>query len=127
MPESLAMQYPPRLHNDLYPFIYPKKFQGSLQNKVTIITGKGFACCDCALVPCIDTEVGSAGTIGKALAECFAVAGARLVLVYNRTRPPPEFEERCRSLGARGVTLSQCNVADLKACKSLVQKVSNSQ
>ncbi|OIW22844.1 NAD(P)-binding protein [Coniochaeta ligniaria NRRL 30616] len=103
MSASHGTQFPPRLHNDLYPFIYPKKFQASLQDKVTIITG-------------------SAGTIGKALAECFAVAGAKLVLVYNRTRPPPEFEERCRSLGARGVTLVQCNVADLQGCKSLVQK-----
>ena len=72
------------------------------------------------LTPC----TGSAGTIGKALAECFAVAGAKLVLVYNRTRPSPEFEEKCRDLGARGVTLIQCNVADLQGCRSLVQKVS---
>ncbi|KAJ9158174.1 NAD(P)-binding protein [Coniochaeta hoffmannii] len=103
MPGSQTKQFSPRLHNDLYPFIYPKKFQGSLQDKVTIITG-------------------SAGTIGKALAECFAVAGTKLVLVYNRTRPAPEFAERCRDLGARGVTLTQCNVADLQGCRSLVQK-----
>ncbi|KAB5559600.1 hypothetical protein GE09DRAFT_61438 [Coniochaeta sp. 2T2.1] len=97
-------QFPPRLHNEVYPFIYPKKFQGSLHDKVTIITG-------------------AAGTIGKALAECFAVAGAKLVLVYNRTRPSLEFEARCASLGARGVTLIQCNVADLEGCKSLVAQV----
>ncbi|KAB5585181.1 hypothetical protein GE09DRAFT_944958 [Coniochaeta sp. 2T2.1] len=97
-------QFPPRLHNEVYPFIYPKKFQGSLHDKVTIITG-------------------AAGTIGKALAESFAVAGAKLVLVYNRTRPSPEFEARCASLGARGVTLIQCNVADLEGCKSLVAQV----
>lgn len=68
-------------------------------------------------------SLGSAGTLGKALAECFSVAGARLVLAYNRTRPPPEFEERCRHLGARGLTLVQCNVADIEGCRSLVRKV----
>ena len=45
------------------------------------------------------------------------------MLVYNRTRPSPDFEERCTSLGARGVTLVQCNVADLEGCKSLVAQV----
>lgn len=39
MSASQGKQFPPQLHNDLYPFIYPKKFQGSLQDKVTIITG----------------------------------------------------------------------------------------
>jgi hypothetical protein len=37
---ATATQFPPRLHNDVYPFIYPSKFKGSLQDKVAIITGK---------------------------------------------------------------------------------------
>lgn len=35
-------QFAPRSHNDVYPFIHPKKFKGALQDKVTIITGRNF-------------------------------------------------------------------------------------
>lgn len=37
--EQVKNEFPPRLHNEVYPFIYPKKFKGSLQDKVAIITG----------------------------------------------------------------------------------------
>jgi NAD(P)-dependent dehydrogenase (short-subunit alcohol dehydrogenase family) len=66
---------------------------------------------------------GSAGTIGKALAECFAVAGAKVVLVYNRTKPPVEFNDRCLSLGASSVAAIQCNVSELESCEGLVRQV----
>jgi len=32
-------QFIPRFRSDVYPFIYPEKFKGSLQDLVTIITG----------------------------------------------------------------------------------------
>ncbi|KAK8108646.1 NAD-binding protein [Apiospora sp. TS-2023a] len=97
-----ALQPPaPRLHNDVYPFIYPSKFRGSLQGKVALITG-------------------SAGAIGQAVAECFAVAGAKLVLVYNRTQPATR--DHFTSLGAADALAVQCNVAELRSCEELVRK-----
>ena len=39
--------YPPRLHNDVYPYIYPSKFKGSLKDKVAIITGEQPSRHDC--------------------------------------------------------------------------------
>ncbi|KAK1948746.1 NAD(P)-binding protein [Colletotrichum sublineola] len=100
----MPKQFNPRLHNEIYPFISPSKFAGALKGKVAIITG-------------------SAGTIGQAIAECFAVAGANLVLVYNRTEPPAELRERCKTLGASGFTLIKCNVGDFESCKTLVDQV----
>lgn len=47
MSDLRANQFPPRLHNDVYPFIYPKKFQGSLRDKVTLITGEGTSVAYC--------------------------------------------------------------------------------
>jgi len=32
-------QRTPRIHNEIYPFIYPSKFEGVLRDKVTLITG----------------------------------------------------------------------------------------
>jgi hypothetical protein len=34
------VQCTPRFRTDIYPFILPSKFRGSLQDKVAIITGK---------------------------------------------------------------------------------------
>jgi NAD(P)-dependent dehydrogenase (short-subunit alcohol dehydrogenase family) len=68
-------------------------------------------------------DVGSAGTLGQALAESFAVAGANLWLVYNRTPPSELLKDRCLSLGARSVKNVQCDVASLKECRSLSQRV----
>ena len=68
-------------------------------------------------------SVGSAGAIGQALAECFAVAGASLVLVYNRTPPPETLKDRCLDLGASAVNFVKCNVGDLSSCESLVKEV----
>ncbi|SCN83851.1 uncharacterized protein FFB20_07062 [Fusarium fujikuroi] len=96
--------FKPGLHNEVYPFIHPLKFKASLQDKVTLITG-------------------STGTIGRALAECFSVAGTNLVLVFNRTEPSPDFLNRCRTLGATAVTPIQCNVSDLDSCQNLIKEV----
>ncbi|KAH7176169.1 hypothetical protein EDB81DRAFT_850149 [Dactylonectria macrodidyma] len=97
----------PRLHNEIYSFIQPAKFKGSLGDKVALITG-------------------SAGTIGRAMAECFLVAGAKLVLVYNRTPAPAGFKERCLGLGATSVTFIQCNISELASCRELVEKTERS-
>ncbi|KAI1849972.1 hypothetical protein JX265_003345 [Neoarthrinium moseri] len=94
----------PRLHNEVYPFIAPSKFRNSLENKITLITG-------------------SVGTIGQALSLCFAVAGARLVLVYNRTEPPASFLSKCQELGASSVTSLKCDVSELEGCESLLNEV----
>lgn len=39
-PKHQASEYPPRLHNDVYPFIHPKKYKATLHKKVTVITGE---------------------------------------------------------------------------------------
>lgn len=67
---------------------------------------------------------GAAGTIGQGLAESFAVAGANLVLVYNRTKPSDDLIDRCNKFGASAVSSVQCNVSQLEACETLVQEVS---
>jgi NAD(P)-dependent dehydrogenase (short-subunit alcohol dehydrogenase family) len=69
-------------------------------------------------------QKGAAGAIGQGLAESFAVAGAKLVLTYNKTPPPPELRERCVEFGAGGVTFVKCNVAELGGCEELVKEVS---
>ena len=66
---------------------------------------------------------GASGTIGAAMAESFAVAGARLMLVYNSTPPSDELKARCAELGATGVTTVRCNVSKLEECEALVKQV----
>lgn len=39
MSPPTTAQFAPRFRTDVYPFIAPVKFRGSLQDKVTIITG----------------------------------------------------------------------------------------
>ncbi|EMT72630.1 Dehydrogenase/reductase SDR family member 7B [Fusarium odoratissimum] len=85
-------QFEPKLHNEVYPFVHPIKFKASLRGKVTLLTGR------------------STGTIGRAMAECFSVAGAHLVLTYNRNKPSLDFLNRCRALGAAAATPIHCNV-----------------
>ena len=67
------------------------------------------------------SPAGSAGALGHAAAECFAVAGARLVLVYNRTPPAPK--DHFKNLGAGDSIVLQCDVADLSSCEELVRRV----
>ncbi|KAK1781489.1 hypothetical protein QBC45DRAFT_405630 [Copromyces sp. CBS 386.78] len=102
-PSTTKPQFAPRSHNDVYPFIHPSKFRGALLDQVAIITG-------------------STGAIGQALAESFAVAGAKLVLTYNNTPPPATLKERCINLGASGVIFIKCNVAELKGCEDLIKQ-----
>jgi hypothetical protein len=52
------------------------------------------------------------------------VAGAKLVLTYNKTPPPAELRERCLEFGAGGVAFVKCNVAELGGCEELVKEVS---
>ncbi|KAH8899105.1 NAD(P)-binding protein [Thozetella sp. PMI_491] len=94
----------PRLHNEVYPFIYPSKFRGTLKDKVVLITG-------------------SAGALGSTMAESFATAGANLFLVYNKTPPPETLKDTCAKLGAVGVTFIKCNVSQLEQCEELIKEV----
>lgn len=122
----MAEQFPPRLHNEVYPFISPSKFKGSLQDQVVIITGKNTTQpTEFSKRPLTHSMSlpGSSGTLGTALAECFSVAGGRLVLTYNRTAPAADLRDRCLHLGAAGVRFAQCNVGDLASCEALVQGV----
>jgi len=94
----------PRLHNEVYPFVRPSKFVGSLRKKVVVITG-------------------AVGTIGVAIGECFATSGATLVLVFNRKEPSSGTRDQLITLGAHSVTFIKCNVALLSECKALFQQV----
>ncbi len=51
------------------------------------------------------------------------MAGAKLVLTYNRTAPSPELRERCLRFGAEGVEFVGCDVSGLEGCEELVKKV----
>ncbi|KAM5513626.1 3-oxoacyl-(acyl-carrier-protein) reductase [Fusarium oxysporum f. sp. phaseoli] len=97
-------QFEPKLHNEVYPFVHPIKFKDSLRGKVTLLTG-------------------STGTIGRAMAECFSVAGAHLILAYNRNKPSLDFLNQCRALGAAAATPIQCNVSDLDSCQNLIKEL----
>ncbi|SCO84367.1 uncharacterized protein FRV6_08494 [Fusarium oxysporum] len=97
-------QFEPKLHNEVYPFVHPIKFKDSLRDKVTLLTG-------------------STGTIGRAMAECFSVAGAHLILAYNRNKPSLDFLNQCRALGAAAATPIQCNVSDLDSCQNLIKEL----
>ena len=51
-PEAEApAQFTPRFRTDIYPFIHPSKFRGSLQDKVVIITGMAGLILTCCLLP----------------------------------------------------------------------------
>ena len=113
----------PHLHNEIYPFIQPSKFVGSLKKKVVVITGKSYSCPNWAIVQLKNDPAGAVGTIGNAIGECFATSGASLVLVFNRTEPPTGTKDRLTSLGAHSVTFLKCNVAQLSDCRALVQQV----
>lgn len=60
------------------------------------------------------------------MAECFSVAGAHLILTYNRNKPSLDFLNRCRALGAAAAKPIHCNVSDLDSCQNLIKQVSNS-
>ncbi|EXL91416.1 hypothetical protein FOIG_15453 [Fusarium odoratissimum NRRL 54006] len=57
------------------------------------------------------------------MAECFSVAGAHLVLTYNRNKPSLDFLNRCRALGAAAATPIHCNVSDLDSCQNLIKEL----
>jgi NAD(P)-dependent dehydrogenase (short-subunit alcohol dehydrogenase family) len=59
------------------------------------------------------------------MSECFAIAGANLILAYNRNQPSPDLLNRCRTLGATAVKPIQCNVSDFESCQDLIKEVSN--
>ncbi|EWZ46068.1 hypothetical protein FOZG_06253 [Fusarium oxysporum Fo47] len=57
------------------------------------------------------------------MVECFFVAGAHLILTYNRNKPSLDFLNRCRALGAAAAKPIHCNVSDLDSCQNLIKQL----
>ncbi|KAH7258859.1 uncharacterized protein BKA55DRAFT_638480 [Fusarium redolens] len=83
-------QQPPRIHNEIYPFLHPLKFRNSLKGQVVLITG-------------------ALGTIAGAVAESFATAGASLFLSDIGSSLADSTKERLLYLGADAVHYSRCD------------------
>ncbi|KAF5637703.1 benzoate 4-monooxygenase [Fusarium sp. NRRL 52700] len=103
---NMAGQQPPRIHNEIYPFLHPTKFRDTLKGQIVLITG-------------------ALGTIAGATAESFATAGARLVLSDIQPSLPNSTKDRLLDLGADAVYYSRCDVGDPKDCKRLVQEATS--
>ncbi|KAF5590093.1 Dehydrogenase reductase SDR family member 7B [Fusarium subglutinans] len=99
----MADQQPPRIHNEIYPFLHPSKFRNSLKGKVILITG-------------------ALGTIAGATAECFATTGARLFLSDIQPSLPDSTKHRLLYLGADEVHYWRCDVGNPKECEDLVKQ-----
>ncbi|KAJ0155864.1 Pyridine nucleotide-disulfide oxidoreductase domain-containing protein 2 [Fusarium oxysporum f. sp. albedinis] len=57
------------------------------------------------------------------MAECFSVAGAHLILTYNRNKPSLDFLNRFHALGAAAATPIHCNVSDLDSSQNLIKEL----
>ncbi|KAI1063749.1 hypothetical protein LB506_005880 [Fusarium annulatum] len=99
----MAGQQPPRIHNEIYPFLHPSKFRNSLKGQVVLITG-------------------ALGTIAGAIAECFATAGARLFLSDIQPSLPDSTKDHLLHLGANAVHYSRCDVGNPNECEELVKQ-----
>uniref|UniRef100_A0A0D2Y9U4 Uncharacterized protein n=1 Tax=Fusarium oxysporum (strain Fo5176) TaxID=660025 RepID=A0A0D2Y9U4_FUSOF len=93
-------QQPPRIHNEIYPFLRPTKFRISLKGQVVLITG-------------------ALGTMAGAAAESFATAGASLFLSDTQPSPPDSTKDGLLHLGADAVHYSRCDVDNPKDCEEL--------
>ncbi|KAG4286424.1 hypothetical protein FPRO06_07684 [Fusarium proliferatum] len=100
---NMAGQQPPRIHNEIYPFLHPSKFRNSLKGQVVLITG-------------------ALGTIAGAIAECFATAGARLFLSDIQPSLPDSTKDHLLHLGANAVHYSRCDVGNPNECEELVKQ-----
>ncbi|KAH7151617.1 hypothetical protein DER46DRAFT_690674 [Fusarium sp. MPI-SDFR-AT-0072] len=87
----MAGQQPPRIHNEIYPFLHPSKFRNSLKGQAVLITG-------------------ALGTIAGATTESFATAGASLFLSDIQPSLPDFTKDRLLHLGADAVHYSRCDV-----------------
>ncbi|KAI7761083.1 hypothetical protein LZL87_011488 [Fusarium oxysporum] len=103
---SMAGQQPPRIHNEIYPFLHPSKFRNSLKGQVVLITG-------------------ALGTIAGATTESFATAGASLFLSDIQPSLPDLTKDRLLHLGADAVHYSRCDVGNPKDCEELVEQVTS--
>ncbi|KAF4951989.1 hypothetical protein FGADI_7105 [Fusarium gaditjirri] len=99
----MAGQQPPRIHNEIYPFLHPSKFRNSLKGQVVLITG-------------------ALGTIAGAIAESFATAGASLFLSDIQASLPDSTKDHLLQLGAVAVNYSRCDVGDPKDCEEFVKQ-----
>ncbi|KAF5646094.1 Dehydrogenase reductase SDR family member 7B [Fusarium tjaetaba] len=99
----MAGQQPPRIHNEIYPFLHPSKFRNSLEGQNVLITG-------------------ALGTIAGATAECFATAGATLLLSDIQPSLPDFTKDRLLHLGANAVHYYRCDVGNPNECEELVKQ-----
>ncbi|KAK2685627.1 hypothetical protein QWA68_015427 [Fusarium oxysporum] len=97
---------PPRIHNEIYPFLHLSKFRNSLKGQVVLITG-------------------ALGTIAGAVAESFTTAGASLFLSDIRASLADSTKERLLHLGADAVHYSRCDIGNPKDCKELVKQATS--
>ncbi|SCO91357.1 uncharacterized protein FRV6_15485 [Fusarium oxysporum] len=99
-------QQPPRIHNEIYPFLHPLKFRNSLKGQVVLITG-------------------ALGTIAGAVAESFATAGASLFLSDIGSSLADPTKQRLLQLGADAVHYWRCDVGNPKDCEELVKQATS--
>ncbi|KAF5534562.1 Dehydrogenase reductase SDR family member 7B [Fusarium phyllophilum] len=102
----MTEQQPPRIHNEIYPFLHPSKFRNSLKGQVVLITG-------------------ALGTIAGAVAESFAIAGASLFLSDIKSSLPDSTKEHLLHLGADAVRYSRCDVGNPTDCEELVKQATS--
>ncbi|KAJ0153071.1 Uncharacterized protein HZ326_4555 [Fusarium oxysporum f. sp. albedinis] len=104
--DLFAGQQPPRIHNEIYPFLHPTKFRSSLKGQVVLITS-------------------ALGTIAGATAESFATAGASLFLSDTQPSLPDSTKDGLLHLGADAVHYSRCDVGNPKDCEELGQEATS--
>ncbi|KAI9740612.1 MAG: hypothetical protein M1834_005193 [Cirrosporium novae-zelandiae] len=104
MSETKETGKQPRLHNEVYAAIDPEKFVGKLDGQVVVITG-------------------AAGTIGRAMAECFSRAGAFVCLLDINGETLEDLARKCMDLGAKGALVARCDVTEYVQCERVLEKI----
>jgi len=92
------------LRGVVYDLIDPLQFKGKWTNRVVCITG-------------------SAGTIGTAISNAFAITGAKLALCDYNEDGLKSTAEACKSAGANEVITARCDQTKYEDCKAFVEKV----
>ncbi|RKL12928.1 hypothetical protein BFJ70_g16061 [Fusarium oxysporum] len=107
----------PRLHNEIYSTISPDKFSNSFNGQVVVVTGETDGHCEVRIE--IDKSLGASGTIGQAIAQSFARAGADLYLVAFKSPNLEDIKEKCLYEGAGRVVTGRYDLSQPEACESL--------
>ena len=88
--------------NDVYPFIAPEHHKGKLEGKIVIVTGAGRG-------------------LGRAMANAFATAGARLICVARRQSDLDEVVKEIKSSGGESIGVA-ADVADPTSCRHVLSE-----